>query len=287
MLTWRSRLPQRTRSAEGWLQLGWRVLLGAAVVLVLLLGLRDIVRPFLGGQPRQQAADTSASYPRAAAEAFASRFAMAYLTFDSARPQQRQRALQQYVGPGEASTAGWDGQGRQTAVLALPAGIEVSDSAHALVTVAALVDGGRWLYLAVPVVTDGQGLAVSGTPVLLPSPALANAAQQGEVVDQDPALSAQLRPYLTAFLRAYAASSQAELAYYEAPGVELSGLGGEVTLAGLDELGVEQPSGAQRSVVASVRWMDPASGGTLTQRYRLRLVQMDGKWLVGDLGPAE
>jgi len=248
---------------------------------------RDVVRPFLGEQSRPQAPDVTASYPREAAEAFAARFAMAYLTFDAGRPEQRQRALRQYLAPGAATSSGWDGQGRQTATLALPSGIEVRDGTHAVVTVAALVDGGRWLYLAVSVATDRQGLVVSGTPVLLPPPPLADAAQPADVVDQDPTLSAQLRPYLAAFLRAYAASSQAELAYYAAPGVVMEGLGGQVTLAGLDALSVEQPSGADRSAVASVRWMDPASGGTLTQRYRLQLVQANGKWLVGDIGPAE
>jgi hypothetical protein len=287
MLSWRSRLPRRAGSSEQWLRRGWRVLFGAAVVVVLLLGLRDIARPFLGVQPRAQSANASASYPRESAEAFAARFTMAYLTFDAARPEQRRRALQQYMGPGDASSAGWDGQGRETAALALPGGIEVRDGAHALVTVVALVDGGRWVYLAVLVVTDGQGLAVAGTPVLLPPPALADAAQSPDVMDQDPTLSAQLRPYLTAFLRAYAASSQAELAYYAAPGVVLGGLGGQVTLAGIDSLSVEQASGGQRSAVASVRWMDSASGGALTQRYRLQVLQVNGKWLVGDVGPAE
>jgi Conjugative transposon protein TcpC len=286
MLTWRSRLPGRAGSPEEWMRRGLRALVVAVLVVLLLLGLRDVLRPFLAGPPRSQPAAASATYPREAAGAFAARFAMAYLTFDAARPEQRRNALQQYVGPGDASSAGWDGQGRQTAVLALPAGIDVRDGAHALVTVVALVDGNRWLYLAVPVAADGQGLAVSGTPVLLPQPDLAAGAQPAEFVDQDPALSAQLRPYLTAFLRAYAASSQAELSYYAAPAVELTGLGGQVTLAGLDALSVEQPSGTQRSVVASVRWTDSKSGGTLTQRYRLQLAQVNGKWLVAGLGPA-
>jgi hypothetical protein len=228
-----------------------------------------------------------ACYPSEAAEAFAVRFALAYLTYDAAHPDQRQQALQQYVSGDVTSVASWDGEGRQTAVEALASGIDIQGGARAVVTVAALVDRGRWVYLSVPVVADGQRLAVVGTPALLPPPALADIAPPGDAVDMDPVLSTQLRPYVTAFLRAYAASSQAELAYYAAPGATFTGLAGQVTLAGIDALSVEQPSGPQRSAVAVVRWMDATNGGTLTQRYRLQLVQASGRWLVADVGPAE
>lgn len=286
MLNWRARLPRSAGTTEEWARRGFRVLLLAALLVLLLLGLRDIVRPFLGeAQPRGQTVDATASYPRDAAQAFAARFALAYLTFDAAHPEQRRLALEQYIAA-DSGSADWDGQGKQTAVQALPSGVDARDGAHAVVTVAVLVDGGRWVYLDVPVVADGPRLAVSGTPILLPPPAVAVAAPLADVVDQDPGLSSQLLPYLTAFMRVYAASSQAELAYYAAPGVDLSGLGGQVTLAGIDALSVEQPSGTERSVVAVVGWTDPANGATLTQRYRLRLLQADGKWLVEDVGAA-
>jgi hypothetical protein len=273
-------------SSQEWARRGFRALFGAALLVVLLLGLRDIARPFLaGGQPRTAAAP--ASYPSQAAEAFAARFALAYLTYDAAHPDQRQQALQQYVSGDVVSVTGWDGQGRQTAVEALPGGIEVQGGDRALVTVAALVDRGRWVYLSVPVVADGERLAVDGTPALLPPPTLADTAPPDDVADMDPILSGQLMPSVTAFLRAYAASSQAELAYYAAPGVAYAGLAGQVTLAGLDALSIDQSSGSQRSAVAVVRWTDARSGGTLTQRYRLQLVQANGKWLVADVGPAE
>jgi hypothetical protein len=284
VLTWRSRLPLREGSPEAWMQRGFRLLFVGTLLVVFLLGLRDIARPFLaGGQPHGQPAQPTASYPAAAAQAYAARFALAYLTYDAAHPDQRRQALQQYT---SVDAAGWDGRGRQTAVLSLPSGIDVRDGTHALVTIAALVDGGRWVYLAVPVAAEGERLAVDGTPALVPAPRLAAAAALADIADQDPVLSSELHPDLTAFLGAYAASDQAELAYYAAPGVELAGLGGQVTLAGIDALGVEQPSGDVRSIVASVRWMDPASGGTLTQRYRLQIVQVSGKWLVGNVEAA-
>jgi Conjugative transposon protein TcpC len=286
VLTWRERLRRDAGAGEVWLRYGLRALLVLALLAVLALGLRDIVRPFLGGAAQRGQGVATATFPQAAAQTFAARFALAYLTFDGGHPDQRRQALDQYLAAGVSSSAGWDGQGRQTAILALPSDVAVSDGAHAVVTVAVLVDGGRWVYLAVPVEADGAALAVAASPALVPAPARADAAAPADVVDQDPTLSAQLRPYLTAFLRAYAQSGQDELAYYAAPGVAFAGLGGQVTLAGIDSLAVQQASGGERSAVASVRWSDPVSGGGLTQDYRLRLVEASGKWLVEEVSPA-
>src|SRR2546425_520829 len=83
---------------------------------------------------------------REAAEAFAVRFTMAYLSFDPSRADGRRQALQPYVADGSDPGMGWDGSGRQTVAAALPSEVTVRDARRSLVTVAALVDGGRWLY---------------------------------------------------------------------------------------------------------------------------------------------
>jgi hypothetical protein len=285
----RSRTPIRSgaSSSEAWLRNGLRALFAAVAVVLLLLGARDVVRPFLAGSPAGPAPAASAGYPREAAEAFAVRFALAYLTYDGAHQDAHRQALQAYLATGGDPMLGWDGQGRQSAGAAVPSGITVRDAGHALVRVAVLVDSGRWISLAVPVVADGDRLAVGGPPALVPAPALAGASSPAAVPDQDPTLSGQLRPYLAAFLRAYAQSSQTELAYYSAPGVAIAGLGGQVSFGSLASLSVEQSSGSVRSAVASVRWQDTGSGAGLTQRYRLQLVEAGGKWLVGEVSPDE
>jgi hypothetical protein len=267
---------------------GLRVLVLAVLAVLLLLGVRDLVRPFVAGRQAGPASSNPvAAYPVQAAEAFAVRFAMAYLTFDSAQPRMRQQALASYLEESGDPSLGWDGSGRQTAQQALPSAIEVRDAHRALVTVAVLVDGGRWLYLAVPVVADQGGLAVSGAPALVPAPGRASWQPSSAPADDvDSTLSSQLRPSLASFFRAYASGSQAELGYYAAPGATFAGLGGQVELAGLTDLEVSQGQADRRTAVASVRWLDRRSGASLAQSYRLELVQAGGKWLVGQVAPA-
>ncbi len=153
-------------------------------------------------------------------------------------------------------------------------------------TVAVLMEGGRWRYLAVTVVADQGGLVVAGEPALVPAPGRASW-QNGSAAadDEDATLSDQLRPSLAAFFTAYARSDQGALAYYAAPGARLSGLGGTVQLGELRGLVVAQGLADRRTALASVRWRDPGSGAGLEQRYRLALVRLNGKWLVGDVAP--
>lgn len=274
---------------EAWVRNLLRVLLVAVLGVLLLLGVRDVVRSFVTTRPAPPQAKPAASYPRDAAEAFAVRFAMTYLTFDSANPSARQRALSTYVAAGGDPELGWDGSGRQTALEGVPSGIEVQGADQAVVTVAVLVDQQqRWIYLAVPVIADQGALAVAGAPALVPPPGRASWQQPSSTTsdDEDATLSSQLRPSLTAFFQAYAQSSASELGYYAAPGVQIAGLNGEVEVGDLSELQVSQGGPDERSAVATVRWLDRRSGASLTQSYRLRLVQVQGKWLVGQVSPS-
>jgi len=277
------------RSPEVWLRGGVRLLVVAVLTALLLLGIRDLIRPFFGAgiTTRTQANPTNA-YPREAAEAYAVRFAMAYLTFDSAHPNARQPALAPYLPVGGDPNVGWDGSGHQVAITAVPSVIDVRSAQQGLVTVAVMTDGGRWMYLAVSVVADPGGLVVSGEPALVPGPGRASwqpsiAAANSEDTD----LSAKLRPSLAAFFRAYARSSQSELTYYAAPEIAFTGLGGAVELGDLSDLTVAQGQTDHRRAVATVRWFDRVSGAGLTQRYRLQLVRADGKWLVGAIAPEQ
>jgi hypothetical protein len=272
---------------EAWVRNLLRVLVVAVLGVLLLLGLRDVVRPFAGGRPAPAATSPTAGYPREPAKAFAVRFAMAYLTFDGAHPDARQRALAAYLPDGGDPALGWDGNGKQTALEGVSAGIQVESANRALVTVAVLVDQERWIYLAVPVVSDQGGLAISAAPALVPPPGRASWQQPSNAAsdDQDSTLSSQLRPSLTAFFRAYASSTGSELAYYAAPGAQIQGLGGEVALGELSDLSVARGGSEGREAVAMVRWLDRRSGASLTEGYRLRLVQVDGKWLVGQVSP--
>jgi hypothetical protein len=284
----------RYRAAGGH-EIGWRRALRALFVLALLvpitLGVRDLLRPvlpFLGPRVAAPAVNLEAGYPQERAEAYAVRFAMAYETYDSAHASTRQQALKPYLATGADPTMGWDGIGSQTAHQGLPAGIDILDARRSAVTVAVLVDNGRWIYLSVPVYADQGACVVTGQPSLVPPPerAVAGPSATDVLAPGDTALAAQLRPSIEAFFAAYAHGDATQLSYYASPGASFVGLGGAVDFVALQDLTASQGPANQSTATASVRWRDSATGAGLLHIYRLHLLQADGKWLVGDLSPS-
>ena len=279
----------RLPSARRFLLWAFRTLVVLVLLLLLLLGVRDVVRgvitaPARTGQPPASPAPQS-EFPRDAAQAFATRFALAYETYDASNQDARKNALQPYLADGADASLGWNGIGKQTATLALPSGIDVRDRHTATVDLAVLVNNGRWIYLAVPVFADSNGqLVVPGTPAILPAPQKASApappADPG-----DTQLSGQLEPNLRTFFQAYAASSQNELTYYAAPGATLHGLDGSVKFGSLTMLHLDT-GGSTRQALVRVQWVDPASNAGLAQDYRLTLQLVGGQWHVAAVAPA-
>lgn len=276
-------------SAELVMQRILRVLLVGVLVVLLLLGVRDLLRPFVPFLASRQppAANPAAAYPREGAEAFAIRFALAYETYDGAHPSARQKALAPYLADGADLAMGWDGNGKQSALQGLPSGIDVRDAHQAQVTVAVLIDNGRWVYLSVPVIADRGAFAIAAAPALVPPPGKATSTQPNLDLNfqKDSALSTQLRSSATTFFSAYARSSTTDLDYYSAPGVHFVGLSGAVDLAELTSLTVAQGPPGQRVAVASVRWLDKSSGASFVQPYRLELVLYADRWLVSQITP--
>ena len=266
-----------------------RVLFVAGLLVLLLLGVRDLMRPFVPFLSSRQvpASDPAAAYPREGAEAFAIRFALSYETYDGAHSDARQKALAPYLANGADLAMGWDGNGKQAAVQALPSGIDVQGEHEAQVTVAVLIDNGRWIYLTVPVIADHGAFAVAAAPALVPPPAKATATQLSRDLNfqDDSTLSSQLRTSVTTFFSAYARSTATDLDYYSAPGVHFLGLGGAVELAELTSLSVAQGQPDRRVAVASVRWLDKASGASFVQPYRLELALYADRWLVSQITP--
>jgi Conjugative transposon protein TcpC len=268
-----------------WMLWGFRALVIAVLGLALLLGGRDLIRDAI--QPQSiggPAGAPASSFPQAAAEAYAARFAIAYETFDSANQDSRSQSLAQFLPDGADATAGWAGNGKQTASTALPSGINVHSPSSATVDVAVLVDGGRWLYLAVPVVVSGDRLVVPATPALVPAPPKASVSPTVSPVE-DTQLTGQVNSDLVAFFKAYASSSS-ELGLIAAPGAAIEGLNGSVQFDSLAELHVLQGQGTTRQAIAHVRWFDPASGANLIQHYQLTLVQLNQVWRVASVAPA-
>jgi hypothetical protein len=262
---------------------------GAGLVL-LIFALAGVVSTFatihdrlVGTRAATSTAATS-GYPTLGAEAFAARAALTYLTFDSANPQKRQQALSAYISGGDSG--GWDGNGRQTALQAFPSDIVVEDAHRARVTVAVLVDSGRWLTLRLAVVTDQGRFALAGPPALVPTLGMTSWMPPSAGVDEDLTLSTQLQPSLVAFFKAYASGNRDELNYFVAPGAQVDGLGGIVQFGDV-RLTVYQGPAGSRPATAAVTWLDKTSGASLTEHYALGLLQVAGKWLVAQVAPAE
>lgn len=260
--------------------LAGRVLLWATLVMLLMAGLRSIVRPRvpLSG-PRT---DQGASFPTDAAKAYAARFVQAYLTYDQSSPGTRASALAAFLAPGEAVPA-WDGAGKETVANVVPAGLDVRSADVAVVSVAAEVDAG-WVYLAVPVRVSGPAMVVTAPPTFVAPPATAPLPAQAPVSNPDTGLALSLMPTLKAFFTAYAAGDGTQLSYFEAPGSHLQGLGGAVTLSSVVNA-VAAPGGTSRQLSATVVWR-AASGAGLMQTYDLGIEQVNGRWYVASAAPA-
>jgi hypothetical protein len=279
------RFPARRRVLL-WL---FRTLVVLALLALLLLGVRDIVREVLNPTPRSAGGPTGTtaqtSFPTEAASAYASRFAMAYETYDDANPQGHMDSLSPYVSDGVDPMLGWDGQGTQKALQAVPAGITVQGKQRATVTVAVLVDGGRWVYLAVPVLTSGGQFVIPGQPALVAPPSKATVPTPSNDPG-DPNLARQLMQPMSAFFKAYAASSPSDLTYYAVPGASFEGLKGTVQFDSLTDLHVFAGGGNARQATARVKWYDPKSGARTTQSYKIGLQLVNGQWHVSSVTPA-
>jgi hypothetical protein len=265
-----------------------RVLLWAALLVVAYRGVTAIA---LNEVPARDAgtssgATTSASagFPVLLAESYALEFADVYLNFNPRDVNLRAQQLTQFI-PSGASSAdpefGWNGSGTLRLQSANVAGVDVRDSAHAVVTVLASVNG-RLMELGVPIYAAGSSVVVSGQPAWLPAPSTLQPAgqQQGS---SDPVAQSALMSQLPAFFQAYASGDTATLNRFLAPGVTLNGLGGAVTFASIASIYVPL-GGTTRDITVTVNWQlagAGAGGAQLSATYGMSVVdQQSGKWYV-------
>lgn len=260
------------RSVGSALRAVGRVALWALVGLLLLRGVSGVL-----SEPRQgdsTAADRSAAAAPATA-AFAVRFARAYLT--DASPQ----ALAPYLAPGASAPVpagtGTVAQVEQAEVVAVH---DLGDR-QAIVTVACELDDARTLYLAVPIVReDPAEVAALGVPAVVAGPGGVGASVEPPrpVAGPDAGAVAEL---VQRFLPAYlSATSPGDLSYLLAPGATVAPPGGGfelVAVASVKQVGSGE--GARRTVIATARVRDAATGAIIPLAYRLRLLHRD-RWYV-------
>ena len=279
----------------------WIIWIGRAVVwaVLLLVGYRGVVaivdgEAGRGGStpptsPASVARSAASGFPASLAEAYALQFGYAYLNFSPANATARSQELARLVASGVQLP--WNGAGTERLLSEQVAGISASGSKTAVVTLLALVDGGRLIELGVPIYASGGNLSVSGPPALLPAPALA--AAPASTASPDQAAEAALTSQLPAFFQAYAAGDPTTLARFAAPGAHITGLDGTVTFDGIDAV-FAPVGGSTRSVAVTVTWRLTAGTGrskevadapaSLEMGYQLTVIRQGSSWDVQSIG---
>jgi hypothetical protein len=291
--------PQRTarRGSGG----RWLVWLGRAVVwlVLLLIGYRGILaivtsyqNPPASTAPSSPAPPAANGFPVSLASGFALEFSEIYLNFNPSTAAQRATELAPFLAPGTDPKLGWNGSGSQTVQSEQVVGVDVQNANSAVVDVLGLT-GGRLIEIGVPVYYSGGGMVVGGQPALLSPPAnLVPPAAPKVTIDVQ--VQQALGRELPNFFRAYASGESAKLNAFAAPGVRLSGLGGEVEFGNIVNVIVPVANGSTRNITVTVTWLPastpsagpPASGGRaqLQMTYAMTVIRRGGHWYVSSIG---
>jgi hypothetical protein len=260
------------------------------VVVLLLRGLASVLESREPTPAVQAPRAAPASWPDDDARAFAADFARAYLSYTPRQPDASARAVQAFAAPELASSIApvYGGRAPAQAVgSVLVARTARLDARHALVTVAASVEGAPGTrYLTVPVARDeAGGLVVSDLPSFAAGPARASL-EQPATEPLPVSERAAITPVVSRFLRAYLAGDASGLEYLVPAGVRIDAPAHGQELVDIGELAAAGPgSGRERLVLAAVRARDAVSGGVFSLRYRLRLVRRD-RWYVAAVNNA-
>jgi len=272
------------RTPAEWAKIGGRVVLWTLVVVLLLRGLGSIVR----GAPEPAAprpAPGASAVRDDEARAYAATFAQRYLTYDVARPEDRERQLAGYLAEGldpgggvEVPELGSDQRVEDTDV----ARVRPNGPGRLLVTVATTITNPRLStrYLTVPVQRgQGGGLLVYDYPSLEAPPARAEEPRiAGDALPSED--RAAIEDVLGRFLAAYLASRDGALAYFLVPGTRLDAVRERYVVEELEDVdSVGADEGPQRTVVAVVRARDRQTEAAYLLRYQAVLVYRD-RWLV-------
>jgi hypothetical protein len=168
-------------------------------------------------------------------------------------------------------------------------GVAKVDEQHALVTVAAAVDGGPAprRFVTVPIARDHSGgLVVDDLPSFVSGPPRA-ATDSPELEPLFGSDRAAIVDVLTPFMRAYLAGDSAALTYLVPSGMHVAAAAGRWELIDLTSVASAGPAiRAGRTVLVAVQARDMGSRASYALRYRVRLVRRD-RWYVAAVNGAE
>ncbi|MGV8910905.1 MAG: conjugal transfer protein [Propionicimonas sp.] len=271
-----------------------RITVGVIMGFLLLVGVKHTVIGTKVPTADQMATEVAAKigyngFPRAAGDAFATRFASVYLTYNQATSDKRSAELLRYAPDTTILAWGWDGTGAQRVIQGpvVAGDPELLDKNNAIITVVAKLDRGSWVYLAIPIYTNGTGaMVVSGPPAYTSAPRLAVAPGKEAMQNLDVTLAGKINPDMVGFFTAWAASDVTALSRYtttDATVPATTGLGGAFTLKDLQGLRIPSTGGDTRQGEADIDWAVPR-GGQIHQSYRIVIQKLDtGRWFVKDI----
>ena len=281
-------------SGGRWLVWTFRIVVWAVLLIIGYRGVTAIVMPDKNssGSSGAPAADPNQGFPVALAEAYALQFGQVYLNFSPADAGWRAKHLAVFLPTGASDQLGWNGAGSLLLSSEQIAGIKVTDSQHAVVTLLARASG-QMFELGVPIYAADGGLSVSAEPALLPAPPKANTPQPPNK-SSDPAAADALGRQLPAFFAAYASGDPVTLGRFLAPGATVTGLGGTVTYHSIAGIYVP-PGGDSRTVTVSVLWHVQAGASSdssdvsnspagLEMTYQMQVIKQNGSWYVKSIG---
>jgi hypothetical protein len=281
-------------SGGRWLVWTFRIVVWAVLLIIGYRGVTAIVMPDKNssGSSGAPAADPNQGFPVALAEAYALQFGQVYLNFSPADAGWRAKHLAVFLPTGASDQLGWNGAGSLLLSSEQIAGIKVTDSQHAVVTLLARASG-QMFELGVPIYAADGGLSVSAEPALLPAPPKANTPQPPNK-SSDPAAADALGRQLPAFFAAYASGDPVTLGRFLAPGATVTGLGGTVTYHSIAGIYVP-PGGDSRTITVSVLWHVQAGASSdsadvsnapagLEMTYQMQVIKQGGSWYVKSIG---
>jgi hypothetical protein len=276
----------------------WLIWVARAIAwaVILLIGYRGVLA-IIDGRTSDTPAGSGAAvgggqFPVTMAEAYALQFGDIYLSFSPATAAQRSHDLARFLPPGADPQLGWNGAGAQRLLDEQVAGVSVTGSHSAVVTLLARLSGNRLIELGVPIYVAHGGMVVLGDPALLPGPAKVTPPTGSQTSDQ--ATEAALERQLPAFFGAFASGDRTTLARFTWPGAHITGLDGVVTFGAIDNV-YAPPGGSRRQISVTVTWQLPAAptagsigaaSAAMQMTYQMTVIRQRSSWDVQSIGAA-
>jgi hypothetical protein len=285
-------------SFSTWARRFFRGLVVVVLLLAAISGIRSWISP---NRAPQTVVSGQSTFPSEEARAVATRYAVAYLTWDENNPDARPAQVGLDLASGLDARAGWNGRGKQTADVAYPGEVKPADNGiTGVVDVRVQVHkfnrqgsrdwaaaGTAWERVSVPVARTSARVVVSGPPTFVPDERAPLPANMPDAGKPDDDLTAATEKDAEAFFGAYAESDN-KVSAVTAPGSTIRSLNGAVKFGELKDWQVYTGNDDERRATAAVTW-DGAGDTTLDQTYTLtlrRTVATDGaqRWQVAAVG---